>query len=300
MPGPSVPGGLRGEAAGAAETPRPGWEATGEEAPRLINGAARPPARPPAACLRLSTRTTRGARLRVWRTVPPTQGEAAGRGALGSRPWRRGGTGALRAWGPMCQCGRGKPGPGAFCRNRAGPTASELTVHAGELPPRPGSAPPWKGKKTKTTLSPARTPTSVAQARPASRGPAGSAPGSVYTDTCLLPLSHYSGIWAREGSPAASRPHTPTARSHRASRRTPPLAKISLETRRRAGAGPRAACHPAARSRQVPLRHPRWQRLRLVLRGHGRRGSGKWEEGRAGPAANLVFYQSTDSFRQAS
>lgn len=163
-----------------------------------------------------------------------------------------------------------------------------------------GSAPPWKGKKTKTTLSPAHTPTSVAQARPASRGPAGSAPGSVYTDTCLLPLSHYSGISAREGSPAASRPHTPTARSHRASRRTPPLAKISLETRRRAGAGPRAACHPAARSRQVPLRHPRWQRLRLVLRGHGRRGSGKWEEGRAGPAANLVFYQSTDSFRQAS
>lgn len=149
MPGPSVPGGLRGEAAGAAETPRPGWEATGEEAPRLINGAARPPARPPAACLRLSTRTTRGARLRVWRTVPPTQGEAAGRGALGSRPWRRGGTGALRAWGPMCQCGRGKPGPGAFCRNRAGPTASELTVHAGELPPRPGSARPHRGRERK-------------------------------------------------------------------------------------------------------------------------------------------------------
>lgn len=223
MPGPSVPGGLQGEAAGAAETPRPGWEATGEEAPRLINGAARPPARPPAFA---SVPGPPGGTSTCVEDRPSHSGRSGGARGTGVTPLVEGSYGGAQGLGPHVPVWTWE------ARARGILQKSSRTDSFRADGPRGGaasqarvrSAPPWKGKKTETTPSPARTPTSVAQARPASRGPAGSTPGSVYTDTCLLPLSHYSGISAREGSPAASRPPTPTARSHRASRRKPPLA----------------------------------------------------------------------------
>lgn len=164
----------------------------------------------------------------------------------------------------MCQCGRGKPGPGAFCRNRAGLTASELTVHAGELLPRLGSARPHRGRERKRKphrllLAPRRlwpkhgpllegqqVPPQALSTRTPACFPSAITPG--FRPVKAPRLRH--GLL-----------HLPQEATGLRGGNRPWQVLISLETRRRAGAGPRAACHPGARSQQVPLRHPCWWRL---------------------------------------